>query len=94
MNIQKEDWKNLFELRDDIEEWLQLLEEKATNSQEPIWDNLNTKKIIELTYCLLKKFEATLAAIQTNKKMKREFESFKINAHLILMNLRKERSNG
>lgn len=95
MNIQKEAWENLFELRDDIEEWLQLLKEKARNGPETIWHNLNTQKIIKLTFCLLKKFEATLAMIQNNNngKRKREFEKFKLSAHLILINLRKEHSN-
>jgi hypothetical protein len=93
LNIQEEVWGDLFELRDDIEEWLQLLEEKARNGPESIWGNLNTEAIIKLTYRLLKKFEATLAIIQNNDKRKREFESFKLNTHLILRNLRKERSN-
>ena len=79
-NSQKDTLNELWELQQDIEEWLLLLEEKARSDQEAIWAEFNTRKIIELTEELLRDFESYLSLANDKKeagKYKKKYIRFK-----------------
>ncbi len=76
MNQQDKIWDELYEKKDDITEWLQLLDNRSRDEPEPIWGELNTHQVINLTRQILEEFINTLNQVSNQKKELRELEKF------------------
>jgi len=68
----------LYELELDIDEWIEILEERGRKDSQRIWYNFNTRKILKLTRELLTDFKKNIALL--NGRCKKEKALFTARA--------------
>lgn len=85
----KMDWKELMNLEEEVEEWIDFLMEKGRENGLPIWGKLNTRKILKLTEERLNELQEKIKLFE-NGADKKAIEKNIIELTADLIRLRKE----